>query len=81
MMDISELPIMYVNLSGDYDLTNTESDTPSKCRMRIESCPWRFRRVDIVGAFDREIQINVDLFKAAQRGGEPWSDIESGGRI
>jgi multidrug efflux pump subunit AcrB len=29
------------------------------------------RRVDIIGALDREIQINVDMFKAATRRCEP----------
>src|SRR3546814_7969428 len=34
---------------------------------RFESLP-EIRRVDIVGALDREIQINVDIYKAALAG-------------
>lgn len=65
-IDISEFPIMNVNISGDYDL-NTLKKYAEQMQDQIETVK-ELRRVDIVGALDREIQINVDLFKAASAG-------------
>lgn len=65
-IDISEVPIMFVNLSGDYDL-NTIKRYAEMLQDRFESLQ-EIRRVDIVGALDREIQINVDIYKAALAG-------------
>lgn len=72
-VDISEMPIMYVNLSGDYDL-QTLKRYAEQMQDRFESL-IEIRRVDIVGALDREIQINVDMYKAA-RAGVALSDIQ-----
>jgi len=65
-IDISEMPIMFVNLSGDYDL-KTIKRYAELMQDRFESLK-EIRRVDIVGALDREIQINVDIYKAALAG-------------
>ena len=65
-IDISEAPIMFVNLSGDYDL-QTLKRYAEQMQDRFETLK-QIRRVDIVGALDREIQINVDLYKAALAG-------------
>jgi multidrug efflux pump len=65
-VDISEVPIMNINLSGDYDL-QTLKKYAEQMQDRIESLK-EIRRVDIVGALDREIQVNVDLYKSAQAG-------------
>jgi multidrug efflux pump len=65
-IDISEVPIMFVNLSGDYDL-KTIKRYAEMMQDRFESLP-EIRRVDIVGALEREIQINVDIYKAALAG-------------
>lgn len=65
-IDISEVPIMFVNLSGDYDL-KTLKRYAEMMQDRFESLK-EIRRVDIVGALDREIQINVDIYKAALAG-------------
>lgn len=65
-IDISEVPIMFVNLSGDYDL-QTIKKYAEQMQDRIEALK-EIRRADIVGALDREIQVNVDLFKSAQAG-------------
>ncbi|HZI23436.1 MAG TPA: efflux RND transporter permease subunit, partial [Chryseolinea sp.] len=65
-IDISELPIMNINLAGDYDL-QTLKRYADQMQDRIETLE-QIRRVDIVGALDREIQINVDLYKAALAG-------------
>lgn len=65
-IDISEVPIMFVNLSGDYDL-QTLKRYAEMLQDRFETLK-EIRRVDIVGALDREIQINVDLYKASLAG-------------
>jgi multidrug efflux pump len=65
-IDISEVPIMFVNLSGDYDL-KTLKRYAEMMQDRFEGVK-EIRRVDIVGALDREIQINVDIYKAALAG-------------
>lgn len=65
-IDISEVPIMFVNLSGDYDL-KTLKRYAEMMQDRFEALK-EIRRVDIVGALDREIQINVDIYKAALAG-------------
>jgi multidrug efflux pump len=65
-IDISEQPIMFVNLSGDYDLP-TLKKYADMMQDRFESL-GEIRRVDIVGALDREIQVNVDMYKAALAG-------------
>jgi multidrug efflux pump subunit AcrB len=65
-IDISEVPIMFVNLSGDYDLA-TIKRYAEMLQDRFESLK-EIRRADIVGALDREIQINVDMYKAALAG-------------
>ncbi len=65
-IDLSALPIMNVNLSGDFDL-QTLKKYAEQMQDRIESLK-EIRRVDIVGALDREIQINVDLYKTSLAG-------------
>ncbi len=65
-IDISEVPIMNVNISGDFDL-QTIKKYSEQIQDRVESLP-EIRRVDLVGALDREIQINLDLYKASAAG-------------
>jgi multidrug efflux pump len=65
-IDISAFPIMFVNLSGDYDLA-TLKRYAEQMQDQIEGVK-QIRRADIAGALDREIQINVDLYKAALAG-------------
>ncbi|MCS6821563.1 MAG: efflux RND transporter permease subunit [Microscillaceae bacterium] len=60
-IDFSEIPVLYINLSGDFDL-NKLKKFAKELEERIEAMP-EIRRVDIVGALDREIQINLDMFK------------------
>lgn len=61
-IDFSEIPIMYIQVSGNYDLTQLKNYAEI-AQDRIESLN-EITRVDIVGALEREIQINVDLYKA-----------------
>lgn len=57
----SEMPIMYVNISGDYD-GMTLKRYAEKLQDRFEELT-EINRADIVGAPEREIQINVDPFR------------------
>ncbi|MCZ2299088.1 MAG: efflux RND transporter permease subunit [Chitinophagales bacterium] len=59
--DFSEMPIMYVNVSGDYDGI-TLKKYADKMQDKFEEFP-EVNRADIVGAPEREIQINVDPIK------------------
>ena len=72
-IDLSEMPILYVNISGNYDL-NTLKKFSDRIKDNIEAMK-EIKRVDIVGALDREIQINMDLFKM-QAAGLTFNDIE-----
>ena len=57
----SEMPIMFINLSGDYDgLKLTEY--ANKMQEKFEELA-EITRAEIVGAPEREIQINVDPYK------------------
>ncbi len=60
-IDFSEIPIMYLNISGNYDLEKLKKFA-DKAKDRIEAFK-EITRVDIVGALEREIQINVDMNK------------------
>ena len=73
-IDISAMPIMNINLSGDYDL-HTLKKYAEQMQDAIEGIR-EIRRVDIVGALTREIQINVDMFKLASAG-VSLDDIEN----
>lgn len=60
-IDFSQIPIMYINVSGDYSLDNLKQYA-DKMQDRIETVQ-EVTRVDEVGALDREIQVDVDMFK------------------
>jgi len=60
-INLSELPILYVNISGDFDL-NKIKKYADLLKDRIESMK-EITRVDLVGELDREIQVNVDMYK------------------
>ncbi|MBK8723316.1 MAG: efflux RND transporter permease subunit [Saprospiraceae bacterium] len=62
-IDISQVPIMNINISGDYDLDRLKKYADD-VKDKIEGMK-EITRVDMVGALDREIQINVDMYKAA----------------
>ncbi|MBK8193068.1 MAG: efflux RND transporter permease subunit [Lewinellaceae bacterium] len=59
--DFSEIPIMNVNISGDFSLDKLK-DYAEKLKDRIEEMR-EITRVDMVGALDKEVQINVDKYK------------------
>jgi multidrug efflux pump len=59
--DISEFPIMNVDLSGEYDALKLKSFAKllkDKVEGNVE-----IKRCDIVGALDREIKVDIDLDK------------------
>ncbi len=72
-IDLSELPILFVNISGNYDL-NRLKRYADKVKDNIEAMK-EIKRVDRVGALDREIQINVDMYKM-QAAGLTFDDID-----
>jgi multidrug efflux pump len=59
----SEIPIMFVNISGDYDAVKLKQYA-DKLQDRFEELK-EITRADIVGAPEREIQINVDPLRMA----------------
>src|ERR1700743_955334 len=60
-VNLSDQPIMYVNLSGDYDQQRLKKFADDM-KDRLEDLP-ELNRVDIVGAPEREFQIDVDNYK------------------
>ena len=72
-IDLSEIPIMNINLSGNIDLMKLKKYA-DVAKDKIESFK-EITRVDIVGALDREIQIDVDMYKM-QAASVSFSDIE-----
>ncbi|MBW8334876.1 MAG: efflux RND transporter permease subunit [Prolixibacteraceae bacterium] len=60
-IDLSAMPVMYINISGNYDLDKLKKYAEI-AQDKIEGLK-EITRVDIVGALDREIQINADIFK------------------
>jgi multidrug efflux pump len=70
----SEMPIMFVNVSGDYDGIKLK-EYADKLQDRFEELS-EVTRAEIVGAPEREIQVNVDPYKmTAAR--ISFNDIES----
>jgi len=70
----SEMPIMYVNISGDYDPVKLKQFA-DRMQDRIEELK-QITRADIVGAPEREIQVNVDPYKM-QVARVSFNDIEN----
>ncbi|MHB1176991.1 MAG: efflux RND transporter permease subunit, partial [Daejeonella sp.] len=62
-INLSDLPIMYLNISGDYDLKSLKKYAED-IQDQVESLK-EISGVDIVGALDQEVQINADLNKMA----------------
>lgn len=65
-VNFSDFPIMYVNISGDYNeqrLKKYADDMKDKLEELTQ-----INRVDIVGAPEREFQINVDNYKMRSAG-------------
>ncbi len=60
-IDLSEIPIMYVNISGNFDLARLKQYADN-IKDRIEDIK-SINRVDLVGALEREVQVDVDMYR------------------
>jgi multidrug efflux pump subunit AcrB len=73
-INLSEIPIMYINLSGPYDkvaLKNFAEDLQDDLENDVEE----ILRADIIGALEQEVQVDVDLYKM-QQAWVTFGDIE-----
>ncbi|GHA66460.1 efflux RND transporter permease subunit [Pontibacter akesuensis] len=60
-VNFSEMPIMYINVAGNYSLDQLKQYAED-LQDRIEGFP-EITRVDMVGALEKEVQVNVDMYK------------------
>ena len=60
-INFAEFPIMSVNLSGNYSAERLKKYAED-LQDKIEALP-EITRVDIIGALDQEVQVNVDMYK------------------
>jgi len=74
-VNFSEFPIMNVNMAGNYSLKQLK-EFAEDLQDAIEALP-EITRVDILGALNREIQINLDLARM-QAAGLSFFDVQSG---
>ena len=72
-VDLSEIPIIYINITGNYDLEKLKKFA-ELAQDHIEALK-EITRVDIVGALEREIQIDLDMYRM-QAADVTFSDIE-----
>jgi len=72
-VNLSELPIMNINLSGDYSVDDLKTYA-DKLKDRLELIP-EISKADVRGALEREINIIVDLHKM-ERVQVSFDDIE-----
>lgn len=70
----SEMPIMYLNISGNYDAARLKKYADD-IQDRVEELK-EITRADIVGAPEREIQVNVDPYKM-QAARVTYNDIDN----
>ena len=61
--DISEIPIMNINIAGDFSLDRLK-DYADKVQDKVEELR-EITRVDMIGALDKEVQVDVDKYKLA----------------
>ncbi|HLF63047.1 MAG TPA: efflux RND transporter permease subunit [Saprospiraceae bacterium] len=61
--DISEIPIMSVNVAGDFSLDKLK-DYADRIKDQIEEM-YEITRVDLIGALEKEVQIDVDKYRLA----------------
>lgn len=73
-VNISDQPVMYVNVSGDYDVVKLKKYADD-LKDKLEDLS-QLSRVDLVGAPEREFQINVDNYRM-QSANITFNDIEN----
>lgn len=74
-IDLSEIPIQYINLSGDYPL-DILKEYADEMQDRIEALT-EITRVEIGGALEREIQVDIDMYRM-RIAGLTFGDVEQG---
>ncbi len=57
--DVTQVPILQVNLSGEYDLVRLK-EVAEELQDRLETIP-QVLRVDLRGGLEREVRVDVDL--------------------
>ncbi|MDQ3290914.1 MAG: efflux RND transporter permease subunit, partial [Bacteroidota bacterium] len=72
-VSFSEFPIMYINLSGNYSADKLKNYAEN-VKDRIETLS-EINRVDIVGALEQEVKVDVDIYKM-QVAQVTFSDIQ-----
>src|SRR3989344_4309674 len=60
-MSFSDMPIMYINLAGKMDLNKLKKYS-DQLKDKIETMK-EISKVQMVGDLEREVQINIDMFK------------------
>src|SRR5882724_10480351 len=65
-INFAELPVMYVNISGNYNLTRLKKFADD-AKEKLESMR-EVKEVKMIGALEREIQVNVDMIKMQSAG-------------
>ncbi len=73
-VSFSDMPIMYVNVSGNYEPVRLKKYA-DELKDKLEEMP-QINRVDLVGAPEREFQVNVDNFRM-QASGVSFNDLAS----
>ncbi len=73
-VSFSDQPIMYVNVSGNYDLMQLERYSQA-LQDKLEELP-QLNRIDLVGSPEREFQVNVDNYRM-QSSGITFDDISN----
>ena len=73
-LNISDQPIMFVNISGNYNTVQLKKYADD-LKDKIESIP-QINRIDLAGAPEREFQINVDNYRM-QTAGITFDDIST----
>ncbi len=76
--DFSEMPILNINLAGDFPLDRLKIFA-EQLKDKIETNK-EITRVDIIGGVEREIQVNVNLYKL-NAAGVTFTDIENALRM
>jgi multidrug efflux pump len=71
-VSFSDFPIMFVNVSGNYDGVQLK-EYADKMKDRFEELP-EINKAEITGAPEREIQVNVDKYKM-ESAGVSFNDI------
>jgi len=65
-INFADLPVMYVNISGDYDLAKLKKYA-DEAKEKLEALR-EVKQVDLIGALEREIQVNVDMLRMQASG-------------